>query len=196
MIFISHNMYQVERICNRVMLLDSGKIIANGNPDDVIAKFYDLTSAKEQSDNPGITIYQSTGDINSLIYNTTDEHREKKESFKFGEDILINLQFNSKVKIEKPIIGFVISSTEGVDIGVLKNTNVKQSEIRVKEGANEITMILKNPMLLPGAYRTRFKFKTANNISLIEGGGVGFTVEADASMTAYDGIVKFEQEWI
>jgi ABC-2 type transport system ATP-binding protein len=35
----SHNMSEVERLCNQVMILRSGKIVERGTPADLIARF-------------------------------------------------------------------------------------------------------------------------------------------------------------
>src|SRR5438552_4375017 len=45
-ILVSHNVRQVERLCNRVMLLDHGRIIDDGQPSKVCELFYERTDAK------------------------------------------------------------------------------------------------------------------------------------------------------
>jgi ABC-type polysaccharide/polyol phosphate transport system ATPase subunit len=43
-LFVSHSMAQVTRYCDRVVLLDKGSIIADGDPADVVAFYQRLTS--------------------------------------------------------------------------------------------------------------------------------------------------------
>jgi len=45
-IFVSHALEQIERICNRVILLHQGKIIADGEPKTVIEKYMDIVNSK------------------------------------------------------------------------------------------------------------------------------------------------------
>ena len=40
MIFISHDLTAVEQLCNRVLLLDHGEIVVQGNPSDVVAEYH------------------------------------------------------------------------------------------------------------------------------------------------------------
>ena len=35
----SHNMTDVERVCERVVFLAAGRVVANGTPDDVMRRF-------------------------------------------------------------------------------------------------------------------------------------------------------------
>jgi lipopolysaccharide transport system ATP-binding protein len=39
LIMVSHDLKQIENICNRVIIMDHGKIIAQGKPDDMIKKY-------------------------------------------------------------------------------------------------------------------------------------------------------------
>jgi ABC-2 type transport system ATP-binding protein len=39
MIYTSHNMRDVEEVCDRVLFLHKGRIIADGTPAEVIARF-------------------------------------------------------------------------------------------------------------------------------------------------------------
>ncbi len=41
-VFVSHGMESVKRVCNRVILLDKGKILADGDPDQAIAEYRSL----------------------------------------------------------------------------------------------------------------------------------------------------------
>lgn len=51
-IFISHSMQQVIRFCDRVILLDKGRIRTQGDP-EVVAAEYDMLNSEEQKDNVG-----------------------------------------------------------------------------------------------------------------------------------------------
>src|SRR5262249_4144109 len=41
-VFVSHSMDAVRRLCNRALLLDHGKIIANGNPEHVQSVYHEI----------------------------------------------------------------------------------------------------------------------------------------------------------
>ena len=41
-VFVSHDMGLVQSLCNRVLLLDHGKLQADGSPEQVIARYHEL----------------------------------------------------------------------------------------------------------------------------------------------------------
>jgi lipopolysaccharide transport system ATP-binding protein len=52
-LFVSHDMTAIKELCHRVVWLDKGRIVAQGDPDDVIARYSDgLLGRNEHSDNP------------------------------------------------------------------------------------------------------------------------------------------------
>src|SRR5438045_7782109 len=53
-LLVSHNMRQVERLCSRVILLDHGKILADGKPKEICDLFYERSDVriKRQSNQP------------------------------------------------------------------------------------------------------------------------------------------------
>jgi lipopolysaccharide transport system ATP-binding protein len=62
-LFVSHNMSAVESLCDRVIWLDEGRILGEGNPRDVIGRYLKKTSVPvterlwtEQSEAPGTSV--------------------------------------------------------------------------------------------------------------------------------------------
>ena len=49
-VFISHSMQQVVRFCDRVILINKGAIVAEGDP-EVVATEYEMLNSEEQKDN-------------------------------------------------------------------------------------------------------------------------------------------------
>lgn len=48
MLLVSHDMHHIEKFCNRVILLDHGKLIADGNPSEILA-LYEARTAEASS---------------------------------------------------------------------------------------------------------------------------------------------------
>ncbi len=53
-LFVSHNLAQIKRFCDRVMLLDHGQVRLEGSPDDAIAEYSRLVSDLEDANPQGI----------------------------------------------------------------------------------------------------------------------------------------------
>lgn len=53
-LFVSHNLAQIKRFCDRVALLDQGKVRLEGTPDEAIAEYSRLVSDLEEANPQGI----------------------------------------------------------------------------------------------------------------------------------------------
>ncbi|KQS95210.1 ABC transporter ATP-binding protein [Chryseobacterium sp. Leaf394] len=96
LIFVSHSMPMVSRICNEIILMDHGAVIYQGaNTGKGIDLYYDMFKTEEDSE-----IVFDTGEI--LLLNTKIIDKEKKDNF-------YNIEWNSNFTIELEI----------------KNTNLK-----------------------------------------------------------------------
>jgi len=61
-IFISHDLNAVERLCDRVLLMDHGQIIANGNPAEIIDLYKKSAGTAGASAFPGIKAWREWPD--------------------------------------------------------------------------------------------------------------------------------------
>jgi ABC-type polysaccharide/polyol phosphate transport system ATPase subunit len=53
-LFVSHNLAQIKRFCDRVVLLDHGRVRLEGSPDDAIAEYSRLVTDMEDANPEGI----------------------------------------------------------------------------------------------------------------------------------------------
>jgi len=49
-LIVSHNIRQIERMCSRVIMLDQGKVVADGRPLEVADLFYRQSNEKISAD--------------------------------------------------------------------------------------------------------------------------------------------------
>jgi ABC-type polysaccharide/polyol phosphate transport system ATPase subunit len=47
-IFVSHNLSEISKICNRAILLDRGNILDDGNPEDLVYAYNELSAEREK----------------------------------------------------------------------------------------------------------------------------------------------------
>ena len=64
-IFVTHNPYNIERICDRAIYLRAGEITAEGSPSDILTAYYqqsmDKSSAFADADLPAMSLREGTG---------------------------------------------------------------------------------------------------------------------------------------
>lgn len=195
-IFISHNMNQVERICDKVILMDKGKVLCEGNAQEVINRYYDQIVYQEASIDNDLTILESTEDIYDLKIKLTDNNGQEQKVFKYDSDITFNFEFSSKSEIVDPVIAVDIVTMEGIIISSIKNINSKEDRInRINKGINKFSVTLKKVQLLPGTYKISFKWKLPNNTTLFHATGKRFGIQPEVKFVNYEGIFNIEAKW-
>ena len=193
-VFISHNMNQVERICDRAILMEKGEFLIEGTPRDVISRYYDQTIRKNLTKENALVIQHSTQDIYHLKLSLTDMDDVLRDSFTYGEDINFNFSFESRIDAERPNVGITIQNSQGIQIGSIKSINLDPS-FNIRKGKNRYSIRLIDSTLLPDTYTVLFKWKLSNNTVLLEATGKKFMVEASPHLNSYDGIVGLKAKW-
>lgn len=194
-IFISHNMAQVERICDRVLILDHGKVLDTGGSHEMIVRYSNLAINNEKSQlGSNLKIVDSTGDIKNLNLKIRDAKDEEQSKFQHGDDIAFDFSFTSLFEFIKPILGVVIENSEGI---IVAGTNNLYTAVEnIKAGENRIVCkILKIP-LLSGNYKLHFKWKLADNTALFEAYSQTFSIAESTELAyKYYGTCRVENEW-
>lgn len=131
-IFVSHSMPMVSRICNQIILMDHGKVEYSGSSiGKGIQSYYNKFSNNSQN----IVFDNGNYELISISNNLPDNTAQRKGSF------IINLQFLSKKnenvfpflylefkdKEQKPIAGAYINETKTID----ENNNLLNYQITV-----------------------------------------------------------------
>jgi hypothetical protein len=156
---VSHNLRQIERLCERVLLLDHGHIIADGEPKSVCNRMYEEMDAKiaaqtehGSSSRGGGAI--SDGRIELLDIVLIDEHGDEVRTLRMGASATLHVRYRSHQAVESPIFGV------GVHTGDFIYLTTEQSHGRLEIGTLEpgvhlLSFRMKTIPLLPGVYAIR-----------------------------------------
>lgn len=146
-LFVSHNMSSMAKLCSKGILLKEGSVHHAGSIDDVIATYLDQAVVELSS---------RTQQHNKLISFTktwfTDSRGETLSSVTRGEDWFINIECNAvEVIKEKTWFNLVISTANGIVIAGLSNIFTGYDFKNIK-GRQLIVCKIKNLMLNDGIY--------------------------------------------
>ena len=196
-IFISHNMYQIARICNRTMLLNDGKIVTVGSNDEVIKHYRDVSIGQSLGDDyqQGVVLKHVESLKNAMI---SIENNDLQPANKFtkGESIKLRLQIYSGEKFIHPHIGISLLNEEGLLIANTKTVVLAETQKpNIHNGHNEILVKLKNIPIIQGKYRFRVRIKQTNNTLLLEMLSTLFGILPGDNAGKTDGIIKLDTEW-
>ena len=93
-LFVSHNMTAIHRLCQRVILLDEGRIRADGDTSDIIAEYLNADRSEAECkewNNP--TQAPGDGSVRLKRVRLLDRNRRVRSSFDIREPVLVEVEY-------------------------------------------------------------------------------------------------------
>lgn len=152
-VFVSHNMADVERYCDRVVVLDAGNQLATCDPTEAKVRYFQLNDSSEHSKKESSLNNQfirwGSGEFITKKVETIKNNGAKSSSFSIGEDVGIKMTFDniSLSNKQELIIGLNIKGEKNENV-VGPNTQT----IKLDASMEELTLWFKNPNLNTGTY--------------------------------------------
>jgi lipopolysaccharide transport system ATP-binding protein len=157
-IFVSHNMTLIQAICDRVLLLDSGTIRADGRPDAVTTTYLVSSSSSPSPSADGTVLLEQhhmrhkyrcaalrrvwLEDCEGVITTT----------FLMGTPFRVVVQFSGDDDVSNPGYGFGIEDEHGRRIFSFNNYMDRNTITLARARKGTATLIVDRLPLLPGTY--------------------------------------------
>lgn len=166
-LFVSHDVNSIKRFCKRSIWLNNGKLIMDGNTDEVTDRYMDFLKSElsiedyfEKIKNKGDVRIEKeeivSGSINQIAEVCGVEIRDKNgnliEEIENGQDVCLKVKYQVyDLDVEKPVVGVAIRSIDNKYICGL-NTLLDGVDVPWKIGMNEITLTYDRFNLTGGNY--------------------------------------------
>ncbi|GAA4290497.1 ABC transporter ATP-binding protein [Aestuariibaculum suncheonense] len=129
MVFVSHSMPMVSRICNQIMLMDHGNVEYQGAD---VGKGIDLYYTRFASNETNVVYDDGSVELKSVKLISNDCVVNDLPQLNWGDDL--KLEFNFELKehiIDVPVFNIILFDKEQRPVAVLEN-NMKTSVLKVK----------------------------------------------------------------
>jgi len=138
-LFVSHNMAAISRLCNRVILLNNGKIVHEGDPETAIQAYF---AQADQSS--GLFVLPPDHKPGAQIeeIGVANEEGDFCSSVKVHRDFFLHLRFRVHERLNQTRVALFVLTQDGTTVFVTMHTDAAQSETRE---------------LLPGSYCARIR---------------------------------------
>ncbi|MEE3716397.1 ABC transporter ATP-binding protein [Tumidithrix elongata RA019] len=154
-IFVSHQMSAIEALCSRAILLQSGKVVLDSNPQEAIRGYlgnaYSLTkgiSLKERTDRTG------NGKVRFESFRIIDEEGTEVTALQSGKDYRFELgYFNSLEKRTDNVVVSLDIFDERNNRVMLFRTNFTNDNLSLNPGFGSISCSINKLPLANGEYR-------------------------------------------
>jgi ABC-type polysaccharide/polyol phosphate transport system ATPase subunit len=178
-LFVSHDTAAVRALCTRAILLNAGRVVADGSPSDVLKRYQKIVMAREESyeeaergaagscphaaeglsgggeeDRAPLSYAYRHGDESAEIVRAelTDARREPARAVETGGGLSVRLRVRFSRDADDPVFGFLIRDRHGVHA---YGTNTKEQRFgfgRVRAGESVEVSFSFACWLAPGPY--------------------------------------------
>jgi ABC-type polysaccharide/polyol phosphate transport system ATPase subunit len=145
-LFVSHDLAAVRALCSRAILLNSGRVVSDGRPVDVLNHYQKIIMERERAfevdaaatdgdsalgDAESLTPLSYTyrhgdGSAEILAAGLADVTQRRVETVETGEPLTMRVLVRIKADLEDPIVGFLIRNRHGISA---YGTNTKEQQI-------------------------------------------------------------------
>jgi ABC-type polysaccharide/polyol phosphate transport system ATPase subunit len=163
LVFVSHDLGSVERLCDEVVWIEGGVLRARGIPRMVIDRYTDYVSSLEEvrtfedhqraleEAKKGNANRWGTREVEITGVKLTDGNNKEKYLFENGEPIEITLSYKANKKIEDPVFGIGIFKNDGACV-YGTNTAIDGISIEAIERDGNVVFSMERNNLIEGSY--------------------------------------------
>lgn len=200
-IIVSHSVRQLERLCDRVMILENGQITQLGNPRETCHRYMNSiieTQLKEQKNilqaNQSKYEHESSGEINIESILLLDKYGKQQTKFNTLDSITIEISYTTVSSIIAPVIGINIHSADMYLIAAFSNENATLEYTMAEHGTFRCT--IPSISLLPGVYSIGLAVKSRDNRVVFKGIHMSrLTIQYSAAVSQSRGFIHMEPYW-
>lgn len=155
-LYVSHNMSTIQKLCSRCIVLDHGKVIFDGSTDEAI----DIYLANNEIPQQTVEFEQSAHEswCNQKIFVERVSLQERIDKVKSGDVLHFNLICNASSNVDNIMARIVVLDEKEEKIGM----SITEHPISLHSGTNEITLSLDTKVLSKGKYILRYSMFEMN----------------------------------
>jgi lipopolysaccharide transport system ATP-binding protein len=152
-LFVSHNMAAVESLCSRCLLLDAGRVVADGDPQSVIERYLASALARRGGrrhlhDHPG---RRKGSRVEMRELAILGEDGAPTDSVRMDGTLRVQVAFDGGGQAVSPVLGLVVKTAQGMPLFGVNNRFIPGYEFR-DTPRGTITCRLDHLPLTPGTY--------------------------------------------
>jgi len=144
--FVTHGLDQVRQLCDRVIMLDQGRMVVDGTPVEALRAFRDQY-APEAGGEPE----EGTRDVEVVKTLVTDAHGVPKDRFAPGDDLGIELEVSAHERTDDWVVGVALMNH--MDLLVYgTNTGLMNVSLDPLDGRRRVRFTFRDIPLVEGQY--------------------------------------------
>ena len=169
-LLVSHNIRQIERLCKRVIMLEKGRVDADGPPTETCNRYFEKSDERivqqlQKERVKGSVPNQGSTGIELVKVRLLDTHDIAIDLVPHGEDVFVELKFKALTPLERLTFAVGVHTPDMLYLAN-KDSGRLFRDIRMLESEFTVRCRIKSMPFLPGSYALR--------ICVAQGDGVVF----------------------
>ncbi len=167
-VFVSHNMAAVQRLCSRGFLIDNGRLAAEGTAAEVVAAYFDRTNPGEQV---GVAVigedverFEGSGAARLRRVVLADADGEPTSSIRLGQAFRVTMTFEVFESIPEAVAEIGICTADGQRFATMQTADRAGASLHLDSGTVEITADI-SVTLLPGEFTLAIALHTVDGVT-------------------------------
>lgn len=162
MVFISHDLNAVRNICQRVLLLQRGEVIAEGSADEVIRRYTEAASFHQR---PQLTGEERMAEITGLTF--YDASGNRSTGFLTGYPLSVRIEYSVRRPIPNGVVSLFFISMNG-NTAAQWTTGLDGHGIDMRGGPAAVEFCCAELGLQPGVYQIDACIERAGTTQTLE----------------------------
>ncbi len=150
-LFVSHDMVSIQKICNRVLILKNGYIFKNGNPRKMIMEYLSVTKVKLE--NPTLSVLdikELYPKISKCYLKNTKGNLQSK--YNAGDAITLVAEIENKGELSNKF-SFLWMLKDRADNTIAASSSAIMDRLYFDETTKSVSCTLDSKNLIPGLYK-------------------------------------------
>ncbi|MDP1809421.1 MAG: ABC transporter ATP-binding protein [Actinomycetota bacterium] len=157
-VVVSHALESVRSICDEAVWLEHGEMRAEGSARGVVETYLEEVNRREEAksgqksrDEEEFGTRWGSGEVKITGVRVLDGGGKKRRLFKTGETLIVEMDYEAKEEIRRPVFGIAIHARDGVHINGT-NTKFSKTVFDKIKGNGTVKYIIEALPLLKGNY--------------------------------------------
>jgi lipopolysaccharide transport system ATP-binding protein len=203
-LLVSHNIRQVERLCDRVILLDRGQILCDGFASEICRYFYERNDEKIRqavASKSSVTNWQvrATNDVDLLGVRLFDKAGKESTVINHAETVIVALKLGVKVSLTHVVFAIGFHTTDFFYLATHRSVDDLSID-SLPVGEYEVTCVIRDFPFSPGVYSVRASISAGEVLTTIFYGEnlLTFRVasgKVNRSELASEGFIQLHASW-
>lgn len=159
LLIVSHDRNAIQSVCDRAILLDKGRMLKEGDPQEVMDYYNALIAEKEGSTiqqratkNAKIETRSGSGEVQVVDIAILDNAGKEKETIYVGEDVVLRIKVKVSADIPRLVLGYMIKDRLGREVFGTNTHHTEQALEKMRSGEEVVFDIGFTAALGPGTY--------------------------------------------